>query len=343
MTATPTIAVLGASGHTGRFVVDELGRRGLPVVAVGRDAGRLEQAVPGVPHRVALVDDPVALAEAFTGCDVVISCAGPFLDTADVAADAAIRAGAHYVDVTAEAASAAQTLARWDVPARDAGVSVVPAVSFFGGLADLLVTWATPGGQADEVDVAIALDSWHPTAGTRATGARNTAPRLMISGGELRPLPDPPRESTWHFEPPFGTLGVVELSLSELVLISRHVDVRELHTHINQAPLDDLHDASTPPPRGVDELGRSAQVFAVEARVRRGDTTRRVLASGQDIYAVTAPLVVEAAVRLARGDGSPGAHAPGELFDPVDFLTSLAPHLQVRELAAQDDGRLSTA
>ena len=38
------IAVIGANGHTGRFVVAELLRRGLEPIAVGRSAGRLVEA-----------------------------------------------------------------------------------------------------------------------------------------------------------------------------------------------------------------------------------------------------------------------------------------------------------
>ncbi|CAN7165461.1 saccharopine dehydrogenase NADP-binding domain-containing protein [Acidovorax sp. LjRoot129] len=106
------IAVYGAAGHTGQFVVQEALRRGLPVVAVGRSAARLAEVTPAhVPQRVADLSDPAALAEAFAGCAVVIHCAGPFLDTAAPVAQAALRAGCHYIDVTAEQASAQATLA----------------------------------------------------------------------------------------------------------------------------------------------------------------------------------------------------------------------------------------
>ncbi|HZD68971.1 MAG TPA: hypothetical protein VFA45_08680 [Actinomycetes bacterium] len=36
---------------------------------------------------------------------------------------------------------------------------------------------------------------------------------------------------------------------------------------------------------------------------RRGTETRRAVASGRDIYAITAPIVVEAAQRLSLTDG----------------------------------------
>ncbi len=73
----------------------------------------------------------------------------------------------------------------------------------------------------------------------------------------------------------------------------------------------------------VDAEGRSAQRFLVEVVARRGDAERRVAVSGQDIYAVTAPLVVEAAVRVLK-EPTPGVHTAGALFDPDDFLAALA-------------------
>ncbi|MGV1007631.1 MAG: hypothetical protein ACOYBY_03365 [Dermatophilaceae bacterium] len=63
----------------------------------------------------------------------------------------------------------------------------------------------------------------------------------------------------------------------------------------------------------------------VDVIVRRGSTTRRITATGRDIYAVTAPIVVEGAVRLLAGrHRGPGASAPGEAFDPDDVLAALA-------------------
>src|SRR3546814_1686688 len=93
------VAVYGAGGHTGRFVVAELLRRGLDVVAVARDAAKLDpllQSSDRVAVRAATVDDGGSLDRAFDGVTVVINCAGPFLDTAGPVASAALRVGAHY-------------------------------------------------------------------------------------------------------------------------------------------------------------------------------------------------------------------------------------------------------
>src|SRR5205085_7371169 len=113
--------------------------------------------------------------------------------------------------------------------------------------------------------------------------------------------------------------------LTETIVIARHLRLGEVRNYLNEAPLRDLRDAATPPPQPADASGRSAQRFAVEAVVRKGSHVRAVLARGRDIYAFTAPLVVEALERLLDGEAKPGAFAPGQLFDAVDFLKSLAP------------------
>lgn len=323
------VLVYGATGHTGRFVVDELLRRGLTPVLAGRNVERLATVPPrhaGLDRRAAGLDDPDLLRQAVDGVGVVVNCAGPFLDTALPLARAAVEAGAHYLDVTAEQPVVQALYRDLDAPARAAGVAVVPAMAFYGGLADLLVTAALDGGsRADEIDVAIGLDRWWPTAGTRATGARNTAPRQVIRDGVLTELESPAPSGTWTYPEPLGEQAVVQLPFSEVITIARHLEVGELRSHLNTGSLADLRDDSTPEPVAADEQGRSAQRFVVDVVVRRGAEPLRVGASGQDIYAVSAPIVVEGAVRLLDGrNRGAGAAAPGEAFDAADLLASLA-------------------
>ena len=322
--------VYGATGHTGRFVVDELMRRGLMPVLAGRSAARLAEAArrhDGLEQRVVGLDDSDRLRRAIDGVDAVVNTAGPFLDTALPLATAAVAGGAHYLDVTAEQPVVQELYRELDRAARDAGVAVVPAMAFYGGLADLLVTAALDGPtSADAVEIAIGLDRWWPTAGTRITGARNTSIRQIIRNGVLVPLPDPAPTGMWSYPPPLGEQPVVQLPFSEVVTIDRHLRVGDLTSYLNSSSLADLRDESTPPPSATDGSGRSAQRFVVDVEVRRGDDTRRLTASGRDIYAVTAPIVVEGVVRLLGDQHAGGAFAPGEAFDAADVLATLAAH-----------------
>jgi len=323
-----SIAVVGATGHTGRFVVDELERRSLRPVCVGRDARKLAELRAAHPTRVvraASSEDPESLNAALAGCVAVINCAGPFLDTALPVADAALRAKIPYLDITAEQA-AVQRLQTRDANARDAGIVLLPAAAFYGGLADVLATAALDGEVTiDEISIAVALDSWHPTEGTRRTGARNTAPRLIVRGGTLAPIPDPQPKASWVFPAPFHEQEVLMLPFSETITLSRHLRAASIESWINATALRDVRDAATPAPAPADSRGRSSQNFVMDVRVRAGERRARATAAGRDIYAASAPIIVEAAQRLLAPDArGAGVRSLGEVVDARDFLRALA-------------------
>ncbi|MFD9517602.1 saccharopine dehydrogenase family protein [Streptomyces sp. NPDC059979] len=325
-----TVAVVGAYGHTAGFVVAELRRRGFTPLLVGRDADRLEaaaQAHPGAQARVASLVDPASLDRALSGADAVVNCAGPFADTAPSVIDAALRAGIPYLDVAAEQAVVLETFEQRAHQAREAGVVVAPAMAFYGGLGDLLAGAAMGDWpDADDITVAIALDSWQPTEGTRKTGRRNAGRHVVFTGNRFAPPAAAPATYSWSFPHPVGEQKVVEFSSADQVTISRHLRVPEIRVCMNEKPLRDLRAPQTPPPTAVDADGRSAQTFLVDVVARRGGETRRASASGRDIYAVTAPIVVEAATRILDGRiNTTGVAAPGELFDAADFLRALDP------------------
>jgi short subunit dehydrogenase-like uncharacterized protein len=233
-----------------------------------------------------------SLVRALDGAQAVIIRAGPFLETADAVADAALRAGIHYLDVTAEQPGARVTIEKYDVAARKAGIAFIPAMSFYGGFADLLVTAALGDwDHAEAIDVMIGLDSWHPTRGTRITGEKNTEQRMVVANGQLVPVSSPRSEKSWEFGDRLGRQTMIETPFSEIVLIARHVKTAELHTWLNRIALDDIHDSTTPAPEPADQAGRSAQLFIVDVVATRDGDVRRIIARGRDIYAFSATLV----------------------------------------------------
>ena len=82
---------------------------------------------------------------------------------------------------------------------------------------------------------------------------------------------------------------------------------------------------------GSGEHDSSAQIFLVDVVVRKGGEERRAVARGRDIYAITAPIVVEATQRVVnRLARTIGVAAAGDLFDARDSLRSLCPaHLSI--------------
>ncbi|WP_256103870.1 saccharopine dehydrogenase NADP-binding domain-containing protein [Streptomyces sp. ODS05-4] len=339
--ANRRVAVFGAYGHTGRFVVAELSDRGFTPVLSGRDAGKLAElaAATALEAVTASVDDPASLDRALAGTAAVVNCAGPFAATSAPVIEAALRAGVPYLDVAAEVEANADTFAHFAERAEQAQAVIVPAMAFFGGFGDLLATaamgdWAA----ADEAHVAYGLSSWHPTAGTRVSGTvsreRRDGRRIRYSGGRLEHREDAAPTLDWTFPDPVGTRPVIgEFTMADVVTLPSHLDVPEVVTYMTVEAARDIAAPDTPAPAAVDERGRSDQTFVVDVRVRAGGAERRAVARGQDIYAVTAPLVVEALDRVLTGrTRARGVASAGKVFDAPDFLRALAPHITV-ELA----------
>lgn len=334
MTSNQSVTVFGAYGHTGRFVVSELRKRGWTPIVSGRDEDKLKAIAAlhgGLDIRPASVEDAASLDHALAGAAAVINCAGPFLDTSASVIEAALRARIHYLDVAAEQQAVVNTFEQFADVAREAGIVVVPAMAFYGGLGDLLATAAMgTWSAADEISVAIALDSWKPTRGTRLTGQRNPGRRFVFSNNKLERGDSPPARK-WNFPPPFGSQDVVGLSFAETITISRHLRINEIRAYMNLSPLSDLRNPATPAPVAADESGRSDQRFLMDVIARKGKEERRAVASGRDIYAITAPIVVEATQRVVNQlPDTTGVVAAGEIFNARDFLRSLShAHLSI--------------
>ncbi|MEU7552809.1 saccharopine dehydrogenase NADP-binding domain-containing protein [Streptomyces sp. NPDC044571] len=339
MSTAGAVVVYGATGHTGRFVVAELRRRGFATIVSGRDAARLEALAAergDVTVRPATVDDAASLDRALAGAAAVVNCAGPFAVTAGPVVEAALRAGIPYLDVAAEIEANVSTFADHAEAARKAGTPVLPAMAFYGGLGDLLVTAALgERTTADVVHVAYGLSSWHPTAGTRAAGQvsqrRRAGRRVRFADGALQYHDDEPSQQEWLFPEPLGRRTVIaEFTMADVVTVPSHLAVPEVRTYMTVEAARDLAEEDTPEPEPVDALGRSDQTFLVDVLVQAGGVRRRARARGRDIYAVTAPLVVEAVQRILDGrTRTTGVASAGAMFDAADFLRALEPYLSV--------------
>ncbi|HEX8868724.1 MAG TPA: saccharopine dehydrogenase NADP-binding domain-containing protein, partial [Lentzea sp.] len=222
------IAVYGASGLTGRFVVAELDKRGFEPQPFGRAQ--------------ATADDPDALDRALAGAAAVINTAGPFAVTALPLISAAERAGIPYVDVAAEIEANADTFAR------GASIPVVPAMAFFGGLGDLLVTAALGDWtSADEVHVAYGLSGWQPSAGTLEAGQvsrdRRGGRSVRFRDGALEYHDAAPTTVTWDF--PSGPREVIaEFTMADVVTVPSHVAVPAVTTYMSVSAANDMRAAS---------------------------------------------------------------------------------------------------
>jgi len=325
---TRTVALLGATGYTGRLTAAELARRGVPHVLGGRDMRRLD-AVPssGVRH---IVDhgDPASL-DAFLGrADAVISCAGPFAQIGMPVVEAAVRTGTPYVDSTGEPAFMRQVYDRFG----GEGTPVVPACGFDYIPGDLAaaVAAAELGQAPEEVSVLYAITGGKASRGTARTAAGAFAamqlrPRRLVLTG------------------PDGPVQGVEVPWGEQLTVPLHLPGARVHTAVGApaalaraasvlgfaapalapvsrlaAPLLTRLADRMPEGPSVEERGRARALVLAEASA--GGRTARVAVRLRDVYGITARFLVEAALTVA----GEGAMAPAQALDPRAFLDAVA-------------------
>jgi short subunit dehydrogenase-like uncharacterized protein len=104
------VVVYGASGYTGRLVCEYLREWGIPFIAAGRSAEKLNDAmkshVPGIEtasFEVAEVQHTTeALTKLFSGASVVLNTVGPFARFGHEVVQACLAAKCHYTDTTGE-------------------------------------------------------------------------------------------------------------------------------------------------------------------------------------------------------------------------------------------------
>ncbi|TAK06285.1 MAG: NAD-dependent epimerase/dehydratase family protein, partial [Candidatus Manganitrophaceae bacterium] len=80
--------ITGATGHTGRAIAERLLAQGKPVRAIGRDAARLQPlTAKGAEPFVGVLEDPDAMARAFSGAEAVYTLVPTNPAAPDVRAD----------------------------------------------------------------------------------------------------------------------------------------------------------------------------------------------------------------------------------------------------------------
>jgi short subunit dehydrogenase-like uncharacterized protein len=336
------IAVYGASGYTGQLVAAELRRRDIDAVLSGRDAERLARVGwPGSEVRPAKPDDPAALAEAFRDCDAVINCAGPFTSFCEAIVRAAIAAGCHYVDTSAEQVYVKSLFDTFSDDARQAGVAVVPATGYDILPGDFVAHLAGRRVEpVEELIVSYDVTGFGMTRGTlRSAYEMLNGDQLSYEDGDWRWDSKPPRRSTMAFSDAAGEVPVIGWPGCEVVTIPRHVRTRHVEVVISaaaaqpeffellQAPAEIANQIIDGLPEGPTQQERTNATFVIIADAIDSDGRHsRAMLRGRDIYGCTAVMAVEGARRLITGRDRSGVLSPAQAYDIEDFLQFLAPH-----------------
>jgi short subunit dehydrogenase-like uncharacterized protein len=322
---TRTVALLGATGYTGRLTAAELERKGITHRVGGRSKSRLAEVPSTGERHVVDLDDPSSLDAFLDGVDALITCVGPFAQLGMPVVEAAVRTGTPYVDSTGEPAFMAEVYRRF----RNAGTPVVPACGFDYVPGDLGVAVAVEelGRPPEEVDVVYAVHGGKVTRGTARSGiGALTEMRPLLGRLSLPGLVDAVRlpwgeELTVPLHQPQAT---VRTGLAAPGWVARTMQVLGPAAPYTMPlarlakPLLDRWVERLPEGPSETERGRTtSQTFSV---VRAGGDQARVVVRVRDAYGMTARLLVGAALQVTGR----GAMATAEALPARAFLDAMS-------------------
>jgi short subunit dehydrogenase-like uncharacterized protein len=305
------IALLGATGYTGKLVVAELARRGVPHRLGARSPEKLA-ALPSDADRFVLDVGESGRLDAFLdGASALISTVGPFVRLGMPAVEAAARNAVPYVDSTGEQTFVSEVYERF----ADAPVAIVPGCGFDFIPGDLAaaVAMADLGSNVSEV----AVHTQVMTVPSRGT-ARTTVEMAEALSSDARvrrvPFPDGVRTAV---EFPFGDVPLARHARDAQVVTTMVLPglaapvVRRL-----SGVLPRLGPLVERLPEGPSPRMRARARFRILAEALGPGGRAAVLCEGRDVYGLTARFLVAAAQHVTGA----GAMAPAQALEPEAFL-----------------------
>jgi hypothetical protein len=154
------IVLLGATGYTGRMAARALIESGARPVLAGRDrialAGLAAELGHDVPIAVADITDPRSMRALVEPGDVLVTTVGPFLQKGAPALEAAIEAGAIYLDSAGEAPFIRQVFEVYGPRAERRGATLITSMAycFVAGTLAAAIGLDEVGDAASRVDIA---------------------------------------------------------------------------------------------------------------------------------------------------------------------------------------------
>jgi short subunit dehydrogenase-like uncharacterized protein len=130
------VVLFGASGYTGRLTAEAMVHRGLRPVLAGRDRTKLRTLAdqlatqPALEVATADVRDPASIAALLNPGDVIVTTVGPFLELGQPVVEAAVKAGASYLDSTGEPPFVRRVFQEYGPQALTAGAGLLPAFGY---------------------------------------------------------------------------------------------------------------------------------------------------------------------------------------------------------------------
>ncbi len=336
--------IYGANGYTSLLTIPKALEAGLRPVLAGRSRSAIEPLARkyDLPFRVFPLEDPAQVARELQGFELVLHCAGPFIETASPMLQACLRSGTHYMDITGELA-VFEMAAGLGAAAHEAGIMLMPGVGFDivpGDCLALQLKQQLP----DAVRLHLAVQNFAFEGLSRGT-VKSLVRILGSSGQKIRRngvLVDVPafanRRQVTFFDKPvtvyslaladpftaYHTTGIPDIEIFSDFASYPFLDLRRFGPLLGVARNEVLANALV---KGVDRLLRSPEREVLErmqmfiwgeATNARGERVERLITT-DNAYIFTADSCVACVRRALDGTVKTGYQTPARVFG-AEFL-----------------------
>ena len=334
-----TIYLIGAYGYTAKLIANALCGAQISFIPVGRDALKLAafcdqmQLEPNF-----IVADVLSEAELqfIQSKDIVINCAGPFNQFAPTLIAVCVERGAHYIDLTGEQAIVHDSYLLYKQNARQKQLCLLHSMAFESALADLLLSCALSNlneAEIESVNSYYWLGSQQMSPGTKLTmKLANYASNFIIEDKQLRtfaqqkaaPLVDIPFEAARIVPYPeviFAFQRCAPQSGASHFLLEANSNMAFAGSMLKAKQPTDSAQIQTMitrfkqlPHQGPNDAERAQQTFELFVRVCTKSQAFIGHLEGQNMYEITAALVLLAVQKLLSGNHPFGVLSPGEFL-----------------------------
>lgn len=305
----------GATGYTGKIVADRAKALHIDFEIAGRDASKIQALAKklNVGYHIFDVDDEYAWQKAMSDKEVLIHAAGPFQFTAKQAMEACLKAGAHYLDISAEL-DTYQLAESLDEEAKAAGIQLISGAGLFVSYDALVVHLAKLVDEPRQLKVGFrhyggfsrgsVLSSKNIMdlgALIRREGAiiKNTNPQPMVFSfgyDAVECLPTP--------------LGGIILSYKSTGIpnIEEYFSLKLPATGVSDLRPENLPDGPTEEERAAGRNGIAAEITGKDGRIVKA------YVDAPSGYSLTPLSVVAVAQRVLNGEFKIGYQSPGSAY-----------------------------
>jgi short subunit dehydrogenase-like uncharacterized protein len=315
------IALVGATGYTGKLVASQLLGLKVPFFIAGRNEqalNALSQNLGGVEYRIVDVRNQ-ATFNALDGCRIVINCAGPFTDFGEPVVQAAIARGAHYLDTTGEQGFIKLVYDKYHEQAKAKKIVLVPACAYEYAIGDAMgAQLCRDFAECRAIDLIYSMGEMHTSPGTRKSIVRAVSdPGFLYKNGKF--IQVSPAAIVGKTQIVGRSLSIMSFPAGEVLMLPRHTRVQDVTTYMTaEAPLVVLRIMAVLGRMLMKGVGdflvnrisaavpsleqRQNSTFVIEARTTIGTTTPTITVTGNDPYLLTAIIIGDAAAGLLANE-----------------------------------------